>query len=359
MILTKTVALTLALTTTAATPANDALKKQLDRLVEAKAVTAALVLVREDGRDRVLAAGVRDVRAKAPADPRGYFRAGSVTKTFVAAVLLQLADEGKLALDDRVERHLPGALPEGSQVTVRRLLDHTSGIFDYAGAGIPGWSARDYRPRESLYDQTPQELLAVGLSKKPYFEPGRGWRYSNTNYVVAALLIEKLTGRPYAEEIGRRILRPLGLRHTLFPGHRKDLPRPHARGYAAYRGTMVDATRMNPSLEYGAGEVVSTTKDLATFFDALLGGKLVSEQALKQMRTLRDAGGGMGYGLGLQAFPLPCGGKVYGHSGGTFGYLTYALRSDSGRTLVLSANPYTGEIPRSALAEALGTVFCP
>lgn len=354
MILTKTVALTLALT--GLTPSS--LKGQLDELVRAKAVTAALVLVREDGRDRVLAAGVRDVRSKAPADPRGHFRAGSVTKTFVATVLLQLADEGRLSLDDRVTRHLPGALPEDSAITVRQLLDHTSGLYDYAGAGIPGWSVKDYRPRETLYDQTPQELLAVGLSKKPYFAPGQGWRYSNTNYVVAALLIEKLTGRPYAEEIGRRILRPLGLRNTSFPGHRKNLPEPHARGYAPYRGKMVDATRMNPSLEYGAGEMISTAKDLATFFDALLGGKLVSARALTQMRTLRDSGGGTGYGLGLQAFPLPCGGKVYGHSGGTFGYLTYALRSDSGRTLVLSANPYTAPIPQDALAKALDTVFC-
>jgi D-alanyl-D-alanine carboxypeptidase len=356
MILTKTVALTLALTTFA--PAHTSLKDQLEALVDAKAVTAALVLVREDGRDRALAAGVRDVRSKAPADADGHFRVGSVTKTFVATVLLQLADEGKLGLDDTVARHLPGALPEGSPITVRQVLDHTSGLFDYAGAGIPGWSVRDYRPRETLYDQTPQELLAVGLSKPPYFKPGGGWRYSNTNYVIAAMLIEKLTGNPYAKEIEGRILRPLGMRHTLLPGHRKDLPRPHARGYAPYGGKMVDATRMNPSLEYGAGEIISTTADLATFYDALLGGKLTSQGALKQMRTLRDAGHGMGYGLGLQAFPLPCGGKVYGHSGGTFGYLTYALRSDAGRTLVLSANPYTGELPGDALAKALKTVFC-
>lgn len=356
MILTKTAALALALTTVA--PVHDELKTQLDALVDAKAMTAALALVREDGRDRSMAAGVRDLRSKAPADPHGHFRVGSVTKTFVATVLLQLADEGKLALDDQVSKHLPGALPEGSTVTVRQALNHTSGIFDYAGAGIPGWSVRDYRPRETLYDQTPQELLAVGLSKPAYFKPGGGWRYSNTNYVIAAMLIEKLTGNPYAKEIENRILRPLGLRHTLLPGHRKDLPRPHARGYAPYQGRMVDATRMNPSLEYGAGEIISTTADLATFLDALLGGKLTSGQALKQMRTLEDAGRGMGYGLGLQAFPLPCGGKVYGHSGGTFGYLTYALRSDSGRTLVLSGNPYSGEVPADALPKVLATAFC-
>ncbi|MER6951535.1 serine hydrolase domain-containing protein [Nonomuraea sp. NPDC000554] len=357
MILTKSMTLALALST-ALTGPHDSLRQQLDALVQARALSAALVLVRDGGEDWSTAVGYRDARTHAPADARGYFRVGSVTKSFVATVLLQLSDEGALGLDDRVDKHLPGALPEGSPITVRQLLNHTSGLFDYAGAGIPGWSARDYRPKETLYDQTPQELLAVGLSKRPYFEPGGGWHYSNTNYVVAAMLVEKLTGKPYAQAVKERVLRPLRLEHTLLPGHDTAMPRPHARGYARYNGRTVDATRMNPSLEFGAGEMISTTADLATFFDALLGGKLTSQSALKQMRATLPASDGMRYGLGLQEFRLPCGGSVYGHSGGTFGYLTYVLRSDSGRTLVLSANPYTGQTPADALPKALGTVFC-
>lgn len=357
MILTKIAALTLALTTLS--PTQDSLEQQLGALVKTKAVSAALVRVSENGKDWTAAAGYRDMVSRKPADAAGHFRIGSVTKTFVATVVLQLADEGKLSLDDPVAGHLPGALPEGSTITVRQVLQHTSGLFDYAGAGIPGWSARDFRPVESLYDQTPQELLAVGLSRPPYFKtPGTGWRYSNTNYVVAAMLIEKLTGGSYAEAIKARILRPLGLRHTFLPGHGKSMPRPHARGYAAYNGEIVDATRINPSLEYGAGEMISTTADLTRFFDALMGGKLTSASALKQMRTTRAAGEGMGYGLGLQEFQLTCGKSVYGHSGGIFGYLTYALRSDEGRTLVISANPYTGQVPADALPKALATVFC-
>ncbi|TMR94552.1 serine hydrolase domain-containing protein [Nonomuraea basaltis] len=357
MILTKIAALTLALTTLS--PAHDSLEQQLDALVRTKAVSAALVRVSENGKDWTAAAGYRDMVSRKPADAGGHFRIGSVTKSFVATVVLQLADEKKLSLDDPIAEHLPGALPEGSPITVRQVLDHTSGLFDYAGAGIPGWSARDFRPVESLYDQTPQELLAVGLSRPPYFKtPGEGWRYSNTNYVVAAMLIEKLTGGSYADAITTRILRPIGLTHTFLPGHDKALPRPHARGYASYHGKIVDATRINPSLEYGAGEMISTTADLARFFDALMSGKLTSASALKQMRATRPAGAGMGYGLGLQEFKLTCGKSVYGHSGGIFGFLTYALRSDEGRTVVISANPYTGQVPADALPKALATVFC-
>ncbi|MFI9842439.1 serine hydrolase domain-containing protein [Nonomuraea sp. NPDC051941] len=356
MILMKTLAVTLALTSLS--PTHDSLERQVNDLVTSKAMSAVLVRVSEDGRDWTAAAGYSDAVSRKPADASGYFRIGSVTKSFVATVVLQLADEGKLSLDDPVGKYLPGALPEGSPITVRQVLIHASGLFDYAGAGIPGWSVKDYRPVETLYDQTPQELLAVGLSRPAYFKPGAGWHYSNTNYVVAAMLIEKLTGGSYADAIKTRILRPLGLTHTLLPGHAKAMPSPHAHGYATYNGKIVDATRMNPSLEFGAGEMISTTADLARFFDALLGGKLVGRSALEQMRATKTAGAGMGYGLGLQEFKLTCGKSVYGHSGGTFGYLTYALRSDSGRTLVISANPYTGNAPADTLQKALTTTFC-
>ncbi|TDE46216.1 class A beta-lactamase-related serine hydrolase [Nonomuraea mesophila] len=359
MISLKIAALSLVLTSL--TPNDDrleSLERQLDNLVKTKALSAALVRVSDQGKDWTAAAGYRDTTSRKPADPAGHFRIGSVTKTFVATVALQLADEGKLKLDDRVSKHLPGALPEGSPITVRQLLGHSSGLFDYAGAGIPGWSLRDFRPVESRYDQTPEELLAVGLSKPPYFKPGQGRRYSNTNYVVAAMLIEKLTGRPYADAITSRILRPLRLTHTSLPGHRQTVPRPHARGYVLHKGKMVDATRINPSLEYGAGEMISTTADLSRFLDALLGGKLTSASGLKQMRATRPAGDGLDYGLGLQKFGTTCGKSLYGHSGAIFGYLTYALRSDDGRTLVLSGNPYSGATPADALQKALDTTFC-
>ncbi|MGP3935285.1 serine hydrolase domain-containing protein [Nonomuraea sp. KM88] len=359
MISLKIAALSLVLTSLA--PADDrlaSLERQLDNLVKAKALSAALVRVSDKGKDWTAAAGYRDVVSRKPADPEGHFRIGSVTKTFVATVVLQLADEGKLSLDDPISKHLPGALPEGSPITVRQVLNHTSGLFDYAGAGIPGWSVRDFRPVESRYDQTPEELLAVGLSKPPYFKPGKGWRYSNTNYVVAAMLIEKLTGGSYADAITTRILRPLRLTRTSLPGHRQSMPKPHARGYAVHKGKVVDATRINPSLEYGAGEMISTTADLARFLDALLGGKLTSTSALKQMRTTQPVADGMGYGLGLQKFDLTCGKSVHGHSGGVFGYITYALRSDDGRTLVMSGNPYSETASADALQKALDTVFC-
>jgi D-alanyl-D-alanine carboxypeptidase len=309
--------------------------QELERIVAGKGATAALARVSDGNRTWTGAAGVRDVERGGRPSPNGYFRIGSVTKTFVATVVLQLADEGKVRLDDPIDEYLPGLVPDGERVTVRQILNHTSHLYDYMSE--PGYSTNRWRGEARFRSYQPRELLKVAFAKK-LPDDGR-WHYSNTNYVVLGLLVEKLTGSPYGQEVERRILRPLKLRHTLVPGDRAGLPSPHAKGYEPMP-ELVDATRMNPSLDWAAGEMISTTADLERFMSALLGGKLTSAASLRAMRTTVETGAGFAYGLGLQAYKLPCG-TVWGHSGELIGYLTFAFRSDSGKSLTMSFNPST------------------
>ncbi|MEJ2856014.1 MULTISPECIES: serine hydrolase domain-containing protein [unclassified Saccharothrix] len=338
----------------------DRLRDQLNGLVRDRHITAGLVHV-QDGADRWSdAVGVEDLASGEPAVADGHFRIGSVTKTFVATVLLQLVDEGRLALDDPIERHLPGLVPDGEHITVRQVLHHTSGLHDYMSE--PGYSTNRWRGDARFDDYTPEQLLDVAFAADQ--DDDRTWHYSNTNYIVAGLLVEHLTGRPYGEEVRRRILHPLGLRHTSVPGHRASLPVPHAHGYELLRTdppTIVDATKMDPSLDWAAGEMVSTTQDLATFVTALLEGRLTSPEGLAEMRRTASADPLFRYGLGLQEFTLPCPDgprAVWGHTGQLIGYLTIALTDGEGRSLVLSLNPYEQDPPTTAVVPLGVAVFC-
>jgi D-alanyl-D-alanine carboxypeptidase len=340
------------------------LHDQLAALVTSRHVTAGLIHVRDGTSEWSDAVGVRDLRSGRPAEAAGYFRIGSITKTFVATVLMQLVDEGRLSLDDPIERHLPGVVPDGERITVRHILRHTSGLHDYMSE--PGYSTNRWRGDARFADHEPAELLDVAFAKEPDANnPGAGWDYSNTNYVVAGLLIEKLTGRPYGKEVERRILRPLHLTRTSVPGNRPSLPEPHARGYEPLPTTpptFVDATNMDPSLDYAAGEMISTTRDLATFVTALLDGRLTSRESLAEMRRMTDAEPSQfRYGLGLQEFTIPCADgpkQVLGHTGQLIGYITVAVTDGEGRSLVLSMNPYEQDPPLQAVIPMAVTVFC-
>lgn len=337
--------------------AEDGFQKTLDDLVDAEAATAVLLRARTADGEWSGAAGVSDVRTKRPADPDGYFRIGSVTKTFAATVLLQLVDEGRLRLNDPVEEHLPGVVPGGDRITVRQVLQHTSLLRDYMSD--PGWSTNRWRGAERFRSYKPDQLLAQAFRVPAQNPPDVTWKYSNTNYVVVGRLIERLTGRPYGKEVERRILRPLGLTQTIVPGNRPGLPRPHAHGYALLPdGRTVDATRMNPSLDWAAGEMISTTRDLRRFLDGLLGGRLLSPATLKAMRTTHPTDAGFAYGLGLQEYALPCGKSAVGHSGQLIGYTTYALRSDDGRHLTLSINLGPKPPTTEALYALATKIFC-
>ncbi|MBB5959666.1 D-alanyl-D-alanine carboxypeptidase [Saccharothrix tamanrassetensis] len=338
----KSLALAATLVAGGAAPA-----EQLDSWITARWASAAVMRVHDGAGTWSHAAGEGHVN--------GHFRIGSVTKAFVATVVLQLVDEGRVALDHPVSRYVEG-VPKGDVITVRQVLDHSSGLYDYAHE--VGWSTNRWRGAARFRSYQPRELLDVAFSRPSNFEPGEGWKYSNTNYVVAGLLVEKVTGRPYGAEVTDRIIKPLRLRHTSVPGNRPWLPLPRARGYTAVDGRLVDATLMNPSLDWAAGEMISTTRDLGRFLDALLGGRLISPESLAAMRTTRETGSIFAYGLGLQRYDLPCGQSVWGHGGELIGYLTYAVRSDDGRTAVLSYNPLPGKMPAEAVIELFSAVYC-
>ncbi|MGW1196860.1 serine hydrolase domain-containing protein [Streptomyces sp. NPDC002536] len=297
-------------------------------------------------------AGVRKLGEAAKPSVDGQFWVGSTTKTFVATLVLQLVADGTIGLDAPVAEHLP-RFGLDRRVTVRMLLQHTSGVYNCTGEfgpdgtfvpGIPSVGKEWVENRFHTYQ--PEELVRFALSKPARFEPGTGQGYSNTNYTLAVLLIEKLTGRSYAEEMQRRILRPLGLSGTVVPGTTPEIPGPHAHGYYRYEDAgqwkVVDVARQNLSLLVGAGDMISTTRDLHTFFSALLGGRLLPAPLLAEMRTPH---GEIGYGLGLfvQDLGPDCGGTIVHHNGGAPGGYGALMIGTPDGSRTLTAGLTTGD----------------
>ncbi|MFI1719537.1 serine hydrolase domain-containing protein [Streptomyces sp. NPDC020489] len=313
-------------------------------------------------------AGVGDLGTGRPRSVHDRYRVGSITKTFVSTVLLQLEAEGRLSLDDKVAKWLPGTVRgnghDGRRITLRRLLDHTSGIFDYTADDD---FVRTYFLKDGFfahrYDtKAPADLVAVAMTHKPDFAPGTSWNYSNTNYVVAGMVIEKVTGRPYGEEVRRRIVEPLSLTATSVPGTRVTVPGPSSRAYSklggAATGPTYDVTRLNPSLASSAGEMISDSSDLNRFYSALLRGRLLPPKQLKEMKTTVpvDVIPNAGYGLGLIDRKLSCGVHVWGHGGGIHGSNSEAVTTADGRhTLALNLNgDWSGDTDAVIEAEFCG-----
>ncbi|MGA5817133.1 serine hydrolase domain-containing protein [Kitasatospora sp. NPDC094028] len=330
--------------------------------------------VNDERGEWVGSAGVRELGGSATPSTDGRFWAGSSTKTFVAALVLHLVADGAIDLDGPVADHLPG-FGLDPRITVRMLLQHTSGLHSYTGEldpegtfvpGLPGTGKPWVDNRFHTY--RPEELVRFGLSKPARFEPGTDQSYSNTNYTLAVLLIEKVAGRSYAEEMERRILRPLGLRDTMVPGSSPELPEPHAHGYYRYQDgdewKVVDVTRQNLSILVGAGDLISTTRDLHTFFSALLGGKLLPAPLLAEMLKPH---GMLNYGLGLfvQELDPETGVTVVHHNGGAPGGYGALMIStpDGSRTLTAglttgdSEKDPTQEFPK-AFDRLVKAVFC-
>ncbi len=271
----------------------------------------------------------------------------------MSTVLLQLAGEGKLDLDAPVVRYLPGLIDQ--RITVRQVMQHTSGLYNYTDA-LP--LNPDEFEKIRYKHWTPQELVAVSTSKPLDFEPGTKWNYSNTNYIVAGLLVEKLTGRPYEKAVEQRILKPLHLNDTEVPGDNPNIKGPHAHGYWTVDGKPSDITRLNPSVAWSAGEMISTTRDLDTFIDALADGRLL--KPAQQQEISKTTAVSPDYGLGLEVETLPCGTKVWGHGGGIPGYSSQMLSTpDTKKRLELSATtaPVSSN-PGDALKKLLTEVFC-
>ncbi|WP_306336812.1 serine hydrolase [Streptomyces sp. KL118A] len=294
-------------------------------------------------------AGYADTATKRERTAADHLRAGSNTKSLIAVVLLQLEAEGKLSLDDSVERWLPGVLRgngyDGTKITVRQLLNHTSGVHDMVST--PEWREYMNGPGFLLHRYetwSPERIVGLALKYKPDFEPGTSWNYSNTNFVLAGMIIEKATGHTYADEAERRIIKRLKLRETSFPGTDPKMPAPYAKGYsklyAENPGPEIhDATEYNPAWSGATGEVISTTGDLNRYYSALIKGELLPPAQQRELLNTVETGTFFEYGAGLIVRTLSCGVKVYGHDGIVWGSLTStATTADGKHTLTFHLN---------------------
>ncbi|MET7699331.1 serine hydrolase domain-containing protein [Streptomyces sp. NPDC005485] len=312
--------------------------------------------------------GVGSLKTGKPRSADDRYRVGSITKTFVSTVLLQLEAEGRLSLDDTVDKWLPGVVHghghDGRKITVRQLLNHTSGIFNYTADDTFG---RTYFLKDGFfkhrYDtKTPKQLVGIAMSHKPLFAPGTSWSYSNTNYVLAGMVIKSVTGHSYATEIRHRIIEPLHLSATSLPGTRVTVPQPSSRAYSKLAetttGPTYDVTKLNPSLASSAGEVISDSADLNRFYSALLRGKLLPKKQLKEMKTtIRIEGSANRYGLGIADITLSCGTHLWGHDGGIHGSSSAAATTPDGRhSLAFNFNgDWSGDAGAVIEAEFCGT----
>ncbi|MFE7611823.1 serine hydrolase domain-containing protein [Streptomyces celluloflavus] len=336
----------------------DTVQQGLNALVHADGMPAALASVQDrGGRTRTYTAGVGDLATGSKVPTDGQVRIGSNTKVFTAVVMLQLVGERKIRLDAPVDTYLPGLVRgdgiDGRRITVRHLLQQTSGLPNYTEYDL---QLRHYEPRE---------LLGIALRHKAHFDPGKKWEYSNTNYVLAGLIIQKVTGRPVAKEIDQRIIKPVGLRHTYFPAPGDTTIRePHPKGYDRDSADAPprDITEMDPSWAWAAGQMISTNSDLNRFFTALLGGRLLPPAQLAQMRTTVPAdyfGDGARYGLGLVSKPLSCGGVYWGHGGSFPGYETRGGVTAKGRAanIAVTIQP-TDKTAMERVEKVVDTALC-
>ncbi|MGW6935195.1 serine hydrolase domain-containing protein [Lentzea sp. NPDC054927] len=327
--------------TAVATPATT-VQKQLDGLVKQYKFPAALSTVTEpNGRTTSQTSGTAELGKNVPVPRNGQVRAGSNTKAFVATVVMQLVAEGKVELDQPIVKYLPGAIKD-ERITVRQLLNHTSGLANYTQyMGLEKFEEVRHRYME------PRELLDIANAHPVTNQPGEKFKYSNTNYVLLGLLTQKVTGRPVAENVDQRIIRKLGLKDTYWPGVGDEtIAGKHPHGYARTSNGVEDVTELDPSWGWAAGQIISTTKDLNTFYRGLLKGDLLPQAQLKEMQKTVDTAGemwpGVEYGLGIASAPLSCGGRSWGHGGDIPGYETRGGVTQDGRAFSVAVTALPG-----------------
>ncbi len=339
-----------------------AVQQTLDAAVAA-GIPGVQLVVSADGRDWTASSGVGDIAARTGFPEGAHARFGSNTKAFVATVLMQLVAEGAVELDAPIERYLPGVVQgngiDGNRITVRNLVQHSSGLPEYLE--LP--ELQDDSDALLTKHFATADLVRDAMAMPPHFQPGERAEYSNTNFLVAGLLVERITGHPIAEEVTRRITEPLGLRETYFPAAGDtDIRAPHPRGYESVDGKPTDYTRFDPSWAGPAGEIVSTGTDANRFFTALITGNLLAPAQSAAMRenprplTNRP---GFSYGLGLTQTTAPCGISVWGHGGSIPGFRTFNGVTPAGRAVTLIANLRPAEpAATAALQTAFDTAVC-
>jgi D-alanyl-D-alanine carboxypeptidase len=291
---------------------------------------ATIAFVLRDGTPGATAVGFADVEKKIPMRPSDRLFSGSTGKTFVAAVTLQLADEGKLSLDDKIEKYLGHYpwfvhLPNSRELTVRNLMNHTSGIPNHVEMADFAAAIR----KNPMRVWKPEQIIAFELNKKPMFPAGRGWSYADTNYILVGMIIERITKEDYYSELQHRILVPLHLTRTspsiqptlagLVPGYTDPSLPFGLPAKVAANGTY----DFNPQLEWTGGGLITTSSDLARWSKALYEADVFSQKSLQQMiTTVKTTRPGVSYGLACEMRPNTPLGAAYGHYGEMPGYLT-------------------------------------
>lgn len=327
----------------------EALQGALSDAQRASGAPGAALLVQRGDQRWIGTSGWSDVDARVDVAPDDPFRIGSITKVYTAVALVSLAHEGQVDLDAPVAALVPGA-PHGGDYSLHQVLAHLTGLIDYAYRGeILSDMARPW---------SPEELLEVAGSEPLAFEPGTQHAYSNTNYAIAGLAIEAITGQPWQEEVRSRVLQPLGLQHTGFPSIE---PAASIPGYFGSGGQWLDVTDdMHPSVAGAGGEIVANAADVATFAEALFAGQLVDDPVLEQMTTAIELpdGSTTSYGLGVM-LDADEGGPLLGHSGSTMGFQSRLSVRPGGEVVVVSlVNDFLAEADeldaaaRAVLADA-------
>jgi D-alanyl-D-alanine carboxypeptidase len=352
-----------------------ALQQALQQLV-ADGVPGTMALVRQATTTQRAAAGVANLATGEPMSPYDRFRIGSITKSFVSTVVLQLAAEGRLSLDDAVEKWLPGVLDtngyDGSTITIRELLNHTSGIANYTDLNLFLQVLHD-----PLRSYTPLELVDYAITNyPPLFPPGASFAYSNTDYILLGLIVAAVDHAnvppvqsliPPAEVLAR-IVAPLGLLNTSWPVNDPDVHGLHTHGYEINAPAILDlppvydTTVENMSWAWSAGAVISTLDDVAKFNRALFTGQLLPAPQQQELIDFVPVGPGLDYGAGVFRLQTPCG-PAYGHDGDTpAGYGISLFAPDGSRQLVMFANQdqnsFTVQESNDFFNTALITGFC-
>ncbi len=322
------------------------LQPQLIEEMRALQTPGAIIFVQDPYRGTwATTLGVGDLVTRAPMRLNDHIRIGSITKTFTGTIILQLVEEGKMGLDDPVATYQP-EVPNGKNITIRELLNMTSGLFNYT---------EDKALDQAFLAQPdrvwkPQELLAVAFQHPPYFAPGTGFHYSNTNTILLGLIIEQITGKSLAEEMQERIFKPLGMRDTILPSAASaTLPAPYPRGYASNisgecpstaptagtpPGTLCDVTNVNPSWAWAAGAAISTLHDLQIWAKALATGALVNRTMQQDRLQWVQVQSGVFYGLAIL--------NVYnfiGHDGQLPGFQSFmGYETQTNATIIVLTN---------------------
>jgi D-alanyl-D-alanine carboxypeptidase len=321
----------------------------VDQTVKDEMIPGAVVLLRTPQGEFRLASGTAERGVERPPDVDTHFRIASNTKTMTAAVVLQLAQEGRIGLDDPVSTYVPG-VPGGDNITITELLTMRSGLDNFTNSPVMAKSLDD----DPAKGWTPEELLAIAFAQPPHATPGAEFEYNNTNYVLLGLVIEKAGGRPLATEFQERLFTPLGMTNTELPARDSNrIPEPFTHGYlygsssvalygtpeytpeqiaAARAGTLspTDYTDVNHSFAYAAGGVVSTAKDLGTWMGALVGGRVLGAEYQKMwldspLPEDPDRPAGMSYGYGINRLSWGPN-TILLHGGETAGYNSSMVR---------------------------------